>query len=241
MAAGLGFKDFVTGEVLTAADVDGYLMQGIWVFASAAARSAAVTSPQEGNYSYLKDTNSTEYYTGSAWVSAGGGASGGLTLINTGGTSLSGASVTISSIPGTYKNLFIVVDKAYVADDSGNPAVYIKFNGDGGANYTYQTLNSINTTVSARGDATNSSYEISARISDQTTDIKKTFMEMLVRNYTNTDGVGFSSSANAFNTSEQPCVTIGAGSYDGAAAITSVNISTGSTFSGGTIFVYGVN
>ena len=29
MAAGVGFKDFVTGEVLTAADVDGYLMQGI--------------------------------------------------------------------------------------------------------------------------------------------------------------------------------------------------------------------
>jgi len=76
MAAGLGFKDFVTGEVLTAADVDGYLMQGIWVFASAAARSAAVTSPQEGNYSYLKDTNSTEYYTGSAWVAAGGGGGG---------------------------------------------------------------------------------------------------------------------------------------------------------------------
>jgi hypothetical protein len=49
MAAGLGFKDFVTGEVLTAADVDGYLMQGIWVFDDAAARDAAVTSPQEGN------------------------------------------------------------------------------------------------------------------------------------------------------------------------------------------------
>ena len=76
MAAGLGFKDFVTGEVLTANDVDGYLMQGIWVFASAAARSAAVTSPQEGNYSYLKDTNSTEYYTGTAWVAAGGGGGG---------------------------------------------------------------------------------------------------------------------------------------------------------------------
>jgi len=73
MAAGLGFKDFVTGEVLTAADVDGYLMQGIWVFADAAARTAAVTSPQEGNYSFLKDTNSTEYYSGSAWVAAGGG------------------------------------------------------------------------------------------------------------------------------------------------------------------------
>jgi hypothetical protein len=68
MAAGLGFKDFVTGEVLTAADVDSYLMQGIWVFASAAARDAAVTSPQEGNFAYLKDTNVTTYYTGSAWA-----------------------------------------------------------------------------------------------------------------------------------------------------------------------------
>jgi hypothetical protein len=72
MAAGLGFKDFVTGEVLTATDVDGYLMQGVWVFASAAARTSAVTSPQEGNMSYLKDTNSTEYYSGSAWVAIGG-------------------------------------------------------------------------------------------------------------------------------------------------------------------------
>jgi hypothetical protein len=50
-------------------------MQGVWVFADAAARSAAVTSPQEGNMSFLKDTNSTEYYSGSAWVAVGGGSS----------------------------------------------------------------------------------------------------------------------------------------------------------------------
>ena len=71
MAAGLGFKDFQTGEVLTAADVDGYLMQGIWVFASTAARDAAVTSPQEGNFAFTKDTNSLWYYDGAAWVSSG--------------------------------------------------------------------------------------------------------------------------------------------------------------------------
>lgn len=68
MAAGLGFKTFATGDVLTAADTNGYLMQGVWVFADAAARTAAVTSPQEGNMSYLKDTNSLEYYSGTAWV-----------------------------------------------------------------------------------------------------------------------------------------------------------------------------
>lgn len=69
MAAGLGFKIFNTGDVLTAADVNGYLMQGVLVFASAAARDAAITSPQEGQIAYLKDTNGTTYYTGSAWAS----------------------------------------------------------------------------------------------------------------------------------------------------------------------------
>ena len=68
MAAGQGFKTFTTGEVLTAADVNGYLMQGVLVFASAAARDAAITSPQEGQFAYLKDTNVTTYYTGSAWT-----------------------------------------------------------------------------------------------------------------------------------------------------------------------------
>ena len=154
MAAGLGFKDFTTGEVLTAADVDGYLMQGVWVFASAAARDAAVTSPQEGNFAYLKDTNVTTYYTGSAWanldttgmtnpmtttgdtiysssgstparlgigtanqvlrVNSGATApewatvsSGGMTLIST--TTMTGSSITLSSIPGTYNDLVMVI------------------------------------------------------------------------------------------------------------------------------------
>ena len=70
MAAGLGFKTFTTGEVLTAADTNGYLMQGVLVFASSAARASAITSPQEGQYSFLKDTDALEYYTGSAWVGA---------------------------------------------------------------------------------------------------------------------------------------------------------------------------
>ncbi len=68
MAAGLGFKTFAVGEVLSAANVNGYLMQGVLVFANATARDAAITSPQEGQFAYLKDTNVTTYYTGSAWA-----------------------------------------------------------------------------------------------------------------------------------------------------------------------------
>jgi hypothetical protein len=48
-------------------------MQGIWVFANATARDAAVTSPQEGNACYLKDTDQILVYSGSAWVVKSGG------------------------------------------------------------------------------------------------------------------------------------------------------------------------
>jgi len=75
MAAGLGFKTFVTGDVLTGGDTNGYLMQGVLVFADAAARSAAITSPQEGQTSYLKDTDVIQVYSGSAWVTKSGGSS----------------------------------------------------------------------------------------------------------------------------------------------------------------------
>jgi len=82
MAAGLGFKNFQTGEVLTSADVNGYLMQGILVFASEAARNSAITSPQEGQFAYTKDNNSLWYYTGSAWAASG--ATGDIEGITTG-------------------------------------------------------------------------------------------------------------------------------------------------------------
>jgi hypothetical protein len=78
-------------------------MQGVLVFASSAARAAAITSPQEGQYSYLKDTNSTEYYDGAAWIAApigditgvtagtgisGGGTSGTVTVTNSMATAI---------------------------------------------------------------------------------------------------------------------------------------------------------
>lgn len=76
MAAGLGYIEFVTGDVLTAAQANGYLAsQVVMVFADSTARSTAITSPQEGMISYLKDTNVTQYYSGSAWVSIGGSSS----------------------------------------------------------------------------------------------------------------------------------------------------------------------
>jgi hypothetical protein len=102
MAAGLGFKTFTTGEVLTAADTNGYLMQGILVFASEAARDAAITSPQEGQFAFTKDNNSLWYYTGSVWAASG--ATGDIEGV-TAGTGISGGgtsgTVTITNSMAT--------------------------------------------------------------------------------------------------------------------------------------------
>jgi len=87
MAAGLGFKTFNTGDILSASDVNGYLMQGVLVFASTAARDAAITAPAEGQFAFTKDTNSLFYYDGAAWVASG--ATGDIEGV-TAGTGISG-------------------------------------------------------------------------------------------------------------------------------------------------------
>ena len=134
MAAGLGFKTFNTGDVLSAADTNGYLMQGVWVFANAAARTAAVASPQEGNMSFLKDTNSTEYYSGSAWVAiASAPAGGGLTLIQEQVASAN-AAIDFTSISGSYKSLLLVYSG--ISHSSGSNSFFsIRLNNDSSSIY----------------------------------------------------------------------------------------------------------
>jgi hypothetical protein len=72
-----GKKTFVAGEVLTAQDVNDYLMdQSVMNFASSAARASAIPTPTAGMVSYLADTGSEsptstipqiEAYTGAQW------------------------------------------------------------------------------------------------------------------------------------------------------------------------------
>ena len=80
--AGLGRQVFTAGEVLTAADVNGYLMdQAVMVFANIAARTSAISSPSDGMMSYLVDLAQVYLYDGSAWVAVDTTASGLATLV----------------------------------------------------------------------------------------------------------------------------------------------------------------
>jgi hypothetical protein len=94
-------------------------MQGINVFASTAARDAAITSPQEGQFAFTKDTNGLWYYDGAAWVASGatgdiegvtagvgisgGGTSGTVTITNSMATTIDAKG---DLVPGTGADTF---------------------------------------------------------------------------------------------------------------------------------------
>lgn len=67
---GLGRRTFNAGEVLTAANVQGYLQdQAVMVFGGTAARSSAIPTPSEGMVTYRSDQDVVEFYTGAIWKS----------------------------------------------------------------------------------------------------------------------------------------------------------------------------
>lgn len=125
--AGAGFKVYATGDLITATEFNTFLQeQVVMVFADSTARDAAVTSPSEGMFCFLKDTDVLQFYSGSAWtnfigdgditgVTAGTGLSGGGTsgavTVNFDPNSLSAGTVNVANDSMT------IID----ADDSNNP------------------------------------------------------------------------------------------------------------------------
>lgn len=75
--AGAGAKLFVSGDVLTAAQVNTYLMdQSIMRFATTTDRDNAFGGAgepvlAEGMFAYVDADNTTYFYTGSAWQALG--------------------------------------------------------------------------------------------------------------------------------------------------------------------------
>ena len=165
MAAGLGFKTFNTGEVLTSADVNGYLMQGVLVFASEAARNAAITSPQEGQFAYTKDNNSLWYYTGSAWAASGatgdiegvtagtgisgGGTSGTVTITNSMATAIDAkGDLIVGTGADTFSRLAVGTNGQVLTADSGE-ATGLKFATPTGLGKVLQVVSATTSTLTS--------------------------------------------------------------------------------------------
>jgi hypothetical protein len=314
MAAGLGFKTFTTGEVLTSADVNGYLMQGVLVFASEAARDAAITSPQEGQFAFTKDNNSLWYYDGAAWVASGatgdiegvtagtgisgGGTSGTVTitnsmateidakgdlvvgtgadtfarlavgtndyvltaasgettglkwaaaaggganwsLLNAGGTALTGATtITVSGISGKDKIMVIVEG----ASASASSLINFTFNGDTATEYYQFGLNIyMPSTYAAANYQLSNAAQANLRfayLSNNAASVAAGYVSLSGCNSSGVKVFNSVGSANVAGGVNQESFQLG-GYYNSSSTISSVSInSTSGNFDAGTLFIY---
>jgi hypothetical protein len=172
--------------------------------------------------------------TGLAWTAVATDKT--FTLLNTGGTALTGApTVTITGI--TSEQLLIVVTDA--SSNTANDDMYIRFNSDTGSNYAQYGVrqnaasNTVRATQAGRLDfaglSTNAASVASAAVF--VTGCKSTTRKPLSVTGMATTGGGSDPIGYIYN-----------GFYNASAAITSVTVGALSgNLDGGTVFIYGAN
>ena len=126
-----GRKNFISGSILTAADVNSFLMdQAVMVFDDDTARGSAIPSPVEGMVTYRKDAKLVEAFNGTAFTPVGRI----LQVVNTikadvfsttstSFTDLTGMSVSIT--PSATTSKVLVFFALSVSNGSVNSSVYV--------------------------------------------------------------------------------------------------------------------
>lgn len=164
--------------------------------------------------------------TGLKWATP---ASGGMTLIST--TTLSGASVTLSSIPSTYTNLQLFIKN--MTNNTANGQLRIAPNG--GTDYAY--ANTINNGVIGQYGP---SYVRTIANGTRTSDANS--LVVTFYNYALDDFIPFTIDGGVFESSSYVQQTASGYTYaNSASGISSLVISnSGGTWAGGTVYLYGV-
>jgi hypothetical protein len=170
--------------------------------------------------------------TGLKWASPAGG---GMTLINAGGTTLTGASTTVSSIPGTYNELVIYITNVKVTTSGHGLAC--RFNGDSTAN----RHGSIETSGGAGNVPFNSTQAFFA--ADIWNAGTTSLIRVVIPQYANTSVFKYIHGAAMINYSSTTANMVmfnWMGIYNQTTAITSLEFRSQSHLTGGTVYVYGV-
>jgi hypothetical protein len=167
--------------------------------------------------------------TGIKWAAPASG--GGMTLINTGGTTLSGSTTTVSTIPGTYKQLVV-----YLQDfnQGSNGDVTVVLNSD-----TTDTNYITSTTWGSNGTGSYINMVNNCKAGDN-----QNFAVLVIPDYADTTHYKMYQEQVTFIRTDTSARVSGLGNVTwlNTAAITSIGFRLGSgTWTSGTILVYGVN
>jgi hypothetical protein len=168
-----------------------------------------------------------------AWTTPAGG--GGMTLINTGGTSFSGSDFTISSIPTTYKTLKIVAVNFGI-----NTTGFVQLQPNGSATlYTGKVMRANPTTPSvvdrtATVIGFNDGLDVDGNVTNGN------FAVVTIDNYASASEFKQVVSNGNFSYSGGLGLCASTGELRTTTAITSLKFVTNQTFNAGTVYVYGV-
>ena len=187
----------------------------------------------EGGTLYFTSTSAAIFFKSDGAPPSGGG----MTLLST--TTLSGASTTISSINQTHKHLMIVGKDIYV---STTGQFRLEINGDAGNDYALTNINGNGTSAATSANENVGGVFVLGYVGTDNTYSKTANFDMTIPRYSeteyhpfNTDFVGYATSLSAWIYYTQR------NRYNDTAPITSLKFeNTAGTFSGGTIYIYGV-
>jgi hypothetical protein len=169
------------------------------------------------------------------WATPAGG--GGYTLINTGGTTLTGANTTVSSIPNTYQHLFILVTDMYLTTNNGT--LYMLMNADNNSNYALGLAQAGGATQN-QGATGGGEINLTISVGNNNTNKQKTFAGVWIYRYTDTTPRMFSAQTYSYNGTANTTTTNGMWN-NSAAAVSSLKFYGDSNFQDGKVYVYGVN
>jgi len=162
---------------------------------------------------------------------------GSMTLLNSGGTTLSGASTSVTFTATGYTGLKIILKDVYVTTDA---IAYFTLNNDGGSNYSFAIVRGAGTVTRESNPAFGAYYYLfqTLPITNSTLLNGNGQIDLFFPN--DTDNVSFTVNTLGGSTGNLT-VSNGMGVYNSSAVISRIDffIAAGS-FSGGKAFVYGV-
>jgi hypothetical protein len=177
--------------------------------------------------------------TGLKWATASSG--GGMTLLST--TSLTGSSVTVSSISQDYTDLKIIIRDQYMSTSDDQ---FFRLNGDTGSNYTYRYIDTLVTT-NGSGTLSSHSYEDFSKMpvmgsKNDSAVNRRAYAVIDLPRYTQSEPkMSISTSMYCAGSTPNRSQRLVNGIYNSNTAISSFTYFPDSgTFSAGTIYIYGV-
>jgi hypothetical protein len=203
------------------------MQQAVATFSNAAARTAAITSPVEGQLTYLLDLDRYEHWNGSDWISPFG-----MTLLSSSAISAA-ESISVNNVfSSSYQNYKII----YNVTGTTNAGLTIRLRNAGAdatTGYVYQILQASATTITASRDTSSQVFSVGATRSSG-----NTFANVEISNpFASAETSYFS---NCQDPSSAALIDIKAGSNSNATSYDGFTFRVASGTMTGTLRVYGV-